>query len=118
MFNKAKWHKFSLYEQMSNIASEIHRTFYWKNKDKVEAETFAENVLELFDLTIEDKRWRLKLGEILKIRSVFCDTFFELGNFAVSEQTFKQYFMPFVILYNLNREKKLKSVYARKSKVF
>jgi len=89
-----------LCQQMGNIGSEITRAFHWKGKNKEIAQKTADKTLELFDLTVDDSRRKGELGEILKMRSLFCDCFFELGNFAVSEQNLKDYFVPFAFQFN------------------
>lgn len=100
MFDKAKWFRMSLAEQLGNIGSEVTKAFFWKAKDKDIAQQTAQRALELFDLTIDDRRWRFKLKEILRLREVFCDCFFEFGCFKVSPDSIKKYFIPFAILAN------------------
>ena len=98
MFDKTKWQKMSLGQQMGNIGSEVAKAFYWKSKDIATANETADRALELFDLTISDLRRRFQLTEILRIREVFCDCFFELGNFKVSPESLTKYFIPFAFL--------------------
>lgn len=98
MFDKAKWQKMSLGQQMGNIGSEVAKAFYWKDKNETTAQETANKALELFDLTITDSRRRFQLTEILKLREVFCDCFFELGNFEVSPESLVGYFIPFALL--------------------
>ena len=89
-----KWHNFSLYQQMGNIGSEVTKAFLSKDKKT------AFLALELFDATISDKKRKNHLKEIMKMRSVFCDTFFNLKNFSVTEKSIKDYFIPFALLAN------------------
>ncbi|MEK9153094.1 MAG: hypothetical protein AAB723_00665 [Patescibacteria group bacterium] len=96
MFSKEKWQKMSLRQKMGNLASEVAKSFYWKNKDKKTADETAQRALELFDLTADDLVKNAGLGEILKLRSIFCDTFFNLGQFNNSEQAINNYFSPFL----------------------
>ena len=95
MYSKEKWQKMSLNQKMGNLASEVAKSFYWKKKDEKIALETAERALELFDLTADDLK-SPGLGEILKLRSVFCDTFFGFGQFNNSEQAINNYFAPFV----------------------
>lgn len=95
-----KWRKFSLAEQLGNIGSEATKAFFWKNKDKARAQKLTQTALELFDSTINDPRWRFQLKEVLKLREVFCDCFFGLGNFQVSQESIKKYFIPFALMAN------------------
>lgn len=85
-------------QKMGNLASEVAKSFYWKKKDKKIALETAQRVLELFDLTADGLARKPGLSEILKLRSVFCDTFFDLGQFDNSEQAINNYFLPFVLV--------------------
>lgn len=96
MYSQGKWQKMNINEKMGNLASEVAKSFYWKNKDKKTALSTAERALELFDLTAEQMEDRAGLKEILKLRSVFCDTFFDFGQFAVPEKAINNYFLPFI----------------------
>jgi len=87
----------SLKQKMGNLASEVAKSFYWKEKDEKTATETAQRALELFDLTIDDLAKSPGLGEILKLRSVFCDTFFNLEQFNNSEQAINNYFLPFLL---------------------
>lgn len=67
------WYKLTLMEQLGNIGSEVGRTIKWfraDNKDRFRIS--FERALELFDLTISDKRWKFRLKEITRSREVFC----------------------------------------------
>jgi hypothetical protein len=68
-----RWYELSLAEQLSNIGSEINRAKKWLSKDKLCYEKSVERALELFDLTLEDPRWRHRLREIGRLRELFCD---------------------------------------------
>jgi len=48
-------------------------------------------------MTIDDLAKSPGLSEILKLRSVFCDTFFNLEQFNNSEQAINNYFLPFLL---------------------
>ena len=93
----------SLAQQLGNTGSAVVRALNAKEERGEQAKERLKEALELFDLTISDPRWRLKVGEILKARAVFCDTFFDLGNFKVSAQAIKDYFIPFAIKANASR---------------
>lgn len=100
---KEKWQKMSLTQQLANTGSAVMRALYYKGKTDAAAKERLRESLELFDLTISDQRWRFRISEIFKMRSVFCDTFFELGNFKVSEKSINNYFIPFAIKANKER---------------
>lgn len=66
-----KWQKLSLAEQMGNIGSEVLRAS--RGKDENIFSGPVERALELFDLTLDDPRWRGRYREIARAREVFCD---------------------------------------------
>lgn len=67
------WQRFNLTEQMANIGSEVGRARKWQGKDEELFQDAVERALELFDLTLEDPRWRGRLREIARSREVFLD---------------------------------------------
>ena len=73
-----RWQEFSLSEQMGNIGSEASRALKWQEKDEKLYSGAIERALELFDLTLDDPRWRRggRLREIARAREVFVDAVF------------------------------------------
>ena len=82
---------------MGNIGSEVCKAFVWKNKDRALAQEAAERVLVLIDLTVTQRKQNKGVKEILKLREVFCDCFFDFGNFKVKPKSLKRYFIPFAL---------------------
>jgi hypothetical protein len=68
-----RWHRFSLAAQLGNIGSEVSRAAANQGKDEKRFWGAVERGLELFDMTLADKRWRARLKEIGRAREVFCD---------------------------------------------
>lgn len=68
-----RWYQLSLMEQMGNIGGEVSRALHWKNRDEKLFLGAVERALDLFDLTLEDSRWKGRLREIARAREVFCD---------------------------------------------
>ncbi len=75
-----RWRAFSIAEQMGNIGSEVSRAARAQGKDQERFKSAVERALELFDLTLDDPRWRPprwpaggRLTEIARAREVFCD---------------------------------------------
>ena len=94
-----RWGTLSLAEQMANIGSEVYRTAGWHKKGDVRAEKqSAERALELFDLTSNDRRWRSRLNEIIRLREVFCDIFFGKKTYNVTIEMLNKYFLQFALL--------------------
>ncbi len=91
-----RWQEFSLAEQMLNIGAEVNRVIHWKEKeDKANQDKAIERALELIDLTINDKRWRFRLLEILRLREVFCDLFIGNNIYNTSSKSLQDYFLSF-----------------------
>lgn len=71
--SQGRWFELSLAEQLGNIGSEVYRVARWQGKDEKLFENAVFRTLELFDLTLEDKRWKNRRWEIARAREVFCD---------------------------------------------
>lgn len=94
---RGKWFKLSLAEQMANIGSEVSRAGKWQGKDENIFWGAVERTLELFDLTLEDKRWRRRLREIARVREVFCDAVLGGKEYGSSLEGLEQYFFFFTV---------------------
>ncbi|MEK7185231.1 MAG: hypothetical protein AAB726_01275 [Patescibacteria group bacterium] len=103
-----RWGELSLSEQMGNIGSEVSRATRQEGKDKKLFDAASDRALELFDLTLSDKRWREnsksgskngggkgRLQEIGRAREFFCDAILggkEYGTKLVDLQKYFDYF--------------------------
>lgn len=91
-----RWKKFSFFEQMANIGSEVERAINWKNKkDEEYSEMAFERALELIDLTIADEKNRKRLRELTRVREVLADYFIGGNQFSSSDKGWKNYFYAF-----------------------
>ena len=68
-----RWFKLSLAEQMGNIGSEVYRAAKWQGNNIELFQKATDRAFELFDLTLEDRRWHGRLREIARAREVFAD---------------------------------------------
>ncbi|HOX40780.1 MAG TPA: hypothetical protein PK263_01135 [bacterium] len=94
----AWWFKQPLSFQMANIGSEVGRTVSWKKKENIKyAEMAFERALELFDLTVEDRKNCSRLKEILRARELFADWFFD-NHYQTANDSWDKYFLPFAYL--------------------
>jgi hypothetical protein len=104
------WVNLTLMEQLGNIGSEVGRTIRWfKAKNPERFRISFEKALELFDLTIADSRWRLRLKEITRSREVFCSLLTEPEKYENLEHelnSLDNYFFQFGLAARLQREKK------------
>ena len=60
---------FSLFEQLGNIGSEVSRAQKWQGKDEKIYQNTVNRALELFDLTLDDPRWKGRKKEIARANS-------------------------------------------------
>lgn len=102
---KESWDKFSLIEQMGNIGSEIGRAAQSEGKDASSFDGATSRALELFDLTLRDRRWLGRLREVGRIREVFCDIIWGENKYQTNLSDLERYFMHFAIAARLQTPK-------------
>ncbi len=96
-----RWQTLSLNEQMGNIGSEVGRAL---KAQTLEAKRLAGyRALELFDLTLADKRWYGRGSELARAREVFCDFLFGDNEYNSSAENLERYFMQFALAARLGR---------------
>lgn len=101
-----RWFELTYAEQMGNIGSEVHRSINWFLKKDDRFQNAFERALELFDLSMEDKRWIGRYKEICRSREVFCSLLVEpekYDNIESELQSLDRYFTQFAILARKNR---------------
>src|SRR3989344_8914661 len=87
-----RWYELSLKEQLSNIGSEVLRAARQQGKDEKLFWAAVERALELFDLTLDDPRWKGRRWEIARAREVFCDAVYGGKLYKSSLQDLTRYF--------------------------
>ena len=90
-----QWRELSLKEQLGNIGSEVLRAARQRNKDEKLFWAAVERALELFDLTLEDLRWKGRRWEIARAREVFCDAVFGGKQYKSTLEDLMPYFDQF-----------------------
>ncbi len=97
-FNSKRWFKLSLVEQMANIGSEVGRAIRRRGMgEKKHEEKALERALELFDLTLSDKRWKNRAKEIARMREIVCDFFYGGNKYRTNAVSLDKYFTYFAI---------------------
>lgn len=91
------WFKFSLFEQLANVDTDIDRAIHWRNNNNLEYSNKAfERALELLDATIADPKNRgPRLKELLRTREALIDYFVYDNEYATSDQIWHDYFYQF-----------------------
>ncbi len=101
-FDKEKWAKMTVFEQMGNIGSEVGRTLIAKQKgNKLAMDTAFWRSLDLIDYTAElwskTKPYRVK--ELLRAREIFTEAFIT----GESASDIEKYFFQFALAARRNR---------------
>ena len=101
---QGKWFKLSLAEQMGNIGGEVSLASRWQHQDKNSFRGAVDRALDLFDLTLEDSRWKGRRLEIARAREVFCDAVYggELYDSSLADLT--RYFDQFALAAQTQRQ--------------
>lgn len=95
-----RWSQMSLAQQLGNIGSEVYRAGKQQDKDKNLFDKAVERALELFDLTMMDKRWNGRKKEIGRAKDVFCDAVFGGREYGSTFQNIQKYFDEFGFIAN------------------
>ncbi|MBU1015132.1 hypothetical protein KKI17_01675 [Patescibacteria group bacterium] len=95
---QGRWHTFSLAEQLANIGSEVGRARKWQIRDAEHFWNAVERTLELFNLTLADKRWAGRKKEIARLKAVFCDAVLGGEEYKSSLGELEAYFFPFMLV--------------------
>ncbi len=95
---EGRWNTLSLVEQLGNIGSEVERVLRWKEKGNEEyAMRAMDRALELFALTLACPDNLGRLREITRAREVLLDFVFGENQYMSTDETLKQYYIPFAI---------------------
>lgn len=91
-----RWDQFSLSQQMANIGAEVGRAINWRKKGNKTMSTNAlYRGLELLDFTINDKKNKNSLKEILRVREALVDFFLGNNIYKSSDIIWGKYFYYF-----------------------
>jgi hypothetical protein len=97
-----RWNKFSFYEQMANVGSEVERAIIWREKDKDYAKKALERQLELLDLTVADQKNRLHLKELIELREALVNYFTLENQQGLSDKILRDFFYAFNLMARKN----------------
>lgn len=94
-----QWFELSLMAQLGNIGTEVARSVRAKESgNEARAWNALVRALELFDLTMADRRWHgPRLREICRAREVVCDFLVGDNVYASSAESLDRYFLPFAV---------------------
>jgi hypothetical protein len=94
-----RWQRLSLADQIANIGAEVARAARAKNAgDEDRLRRHLDLALELFELTLDDERWRGQRVEIARTRELVCDFLAGDNEFESTAESMDAYFLPFSYL--------------------
>ena len=96
-----KWQTFNLYEQLGNIGSEVGRAVHATDRNRRYEAGYR--ALELFDLTLADKRWYHRGSELARAREIVVDFLFGDNTYKSEGSDLEAYFMHFAIVARRDR---------------
>lgn len=91
----------SLAEQLGNIGSEVSRATTWASRNPELARAALYRALDLFDLTLDDRRHRAspaRLREIARAREVVADFFAGPNQYGSDAASLQRYFDAYAVL--------------------
>jgi|SRR5215472_12051319 len=97
---RGRWFEFSVCEQLGNIGSEFERAARaFGRGDRDRFNNAFDRMLELFDLTAEDMKWRepRRLRELRRMREEACDVFHGGEIFGTSIEALQKHYLYFAI---------------------
>ncbi len=90
-----KWKQMSIAQQMGNMGSEFSRMVSLKRRgNPIYAENSFKRLMELLELTISQR----KNKELLILKEVLEDLFFDENKYDVSTDSLRKYFINFALL--------------------
>jgi hypothetical protein len=95
---QGRWYELTLAQQMGNIGSEVSRARLSQGKDEARFWSAVTRGLELFNLTLADKRWGKRRQEISRAYEVFCDAVLGGKVYNSDLESLDRYFTNFALL--------------------
>lgn len=84
---------------MGNIASELSRAVRFKKQNEIEhMNSSLWRLLDLFDLTIGDKKNSSRTRELCRFKEVLCDWYCQTEVYQVNLESLKNYSLNFALL--------------------
>jgi len=92
MIDSKRWSQFSFAQQIGHIGSEISRARHWEEKnDTANKESALIRALELIDLTVEDKKKKGRVKEIVRLREFVCDRLAQTQQYDITLRELQSY---------------------------
>src|ERR1051326_4089569 len=104
-----KWHTLNYLDQMGNIGSEVYRTFKSTNiKNNKYCQNSFERAIELFELTIEDRKLSAaRKKHLIKCKNFFCNLVKSPNSDSIQDEInfINEYFLKYGAIANERKRK-------------
>lgn len=98
MIDAQRWQNLTFDQQLGNIASELSRAIKFKNQNDVShMNSSLLRLIELLDLTIDDRKNRLRLRELCRFREVVSDWYCQTHIYDVDPESLQKYSLTFAL---------------------
>lgn len=103
--DRGRWSKFTIFEQMGNIGSEVGRALRAKREHPEDFEPALERALDLFDATVTDLLTKkpARLKEVLRSKDQFLEVAFNPKATKEEAESIERYFMQYAVAARINR---------------
>ena len=100
-----RWFRFSLFEQLGNVGSDVGRAIRWKEKGEAEYSYGAVlRMLQQMNYTIADPKNRgSQLREIVRMREILTDYFLGDNEYKSTPEFLQKYFDDFALASAIQR---------------
>jgi len=99
MIDQGRWENMNFYQQIGNIASELGRAIKFKDQNDIEhMNASLWRLLELLDLTIDDKGNASRRRELCRFKEVLGDWYSQTKSYDVSPESLMSYSMDIALL--------------------
>ena len=106
LYESGRWFALSLEEQLANIGADVGRAIKWRAHGDLKASNDAfERALELIDFTINDRKNRKRLREVVRMREFLADYFVGENQYGFTDQAWQNYFYYFAYIVAARRGK-------------
>lgn len=96
LYESGRWFKFSLFEQLANIGTDVDRAIRYRQRGDIEASDQAiYRAIELIDFTVADPKNKRRLKEVLRARELLLDHFWGEDQWGMDDDFWRQYFYDF-----------------------
>ena len=94
-----KWQAQSLWLQLANIGSEVHRAISWQERgNEAQKDAAVARGIELFNLTMSGNIGQARRREVGRAKEVFVDFLYGGNSYKTTAQSLNNYFLHYTLM--------------------